>query len=318
MRPAPPPKETALAGLLREIDHTHLRPSPEQVAVAKDRATRLVEELHRGPAWMFTVRKHGPHGSVSRRTALNQFNDLDWKVELDPDALRTTQGQDRSAKDTISRLASAIRARRAGLVALEVMSVRPQNHSVGVGYHHLRIDLVPLIRHRGTLYIPERETGDWIATDPEQTADRLIAAKARVPHAGIAVRLRKAWRRARGRGAPIASFALETWVVDTALRESLPLDGLLRRFYSEVGGAHKSRPLDLAGGTSTGDAVSLVDPVSGLNLTSRLLPDDRKVLIDNARRANLTLDEIQQDLSQGREARSRSAAIELFVGRRWR
>jgi hypothetical protein len=317
-RRATPEAESALSSLLREIDLDHLRPSSAAVAEAKERAIRLVNELHRGPAWMFEVCDHGLFGSVSRGTALNRFNDLDWRVELDSEALRTSKGLERSARDTIRRLATAIRARRAGLVSLGHMEVRSQNHSVGVIYPSLRIDLVPVIRHQGSLYIPERETGNWKPTDPEESARRLKAAKAHAPHAGVAVRLLKAWRRARGTGAPISSFALETWVVNQTLEEVLPLDLLLVRFFVEVAEAHKSRPLALGGVPSPGDAVSVIDPVSNANLTARLGRDHRKRLIDAARAALVSLQRIEGLLALGYPKQAMTEARRLFVGDPWR
>jgi len=215
--------ESDLSALFRDMDEAYLRPRSDKVRKAKRRADRLIEELDRGRAWMYKVLRVHDHGSLSRGTALRHFKDLDRLIELDPVALRTLAGQPRSARDTIRRMTQHIADRRSGLVSMGAMTVRSQDHSVGIEYpgSGMQIDLVPAVTLEGDLYIPEQGTGNWILTDPAGTAARLQKAKKRAPHAGIAIRLLKGWKRARGRNAPIPSFAVETWVVDTVLGEPL-------------------------------------------------------------------------------------------------
>ena len=311
--------ESALSTVLREVDEAFLRPRPEAVREAKRRADRLIDELDRGRAWMYSVLNVHDHGSLSRGTGLRHFNDLDRLIELDPVALHTRSGQFRSARDTIRRMAKHISERRAGLVTMGSISVRAQDHSVGIEYpgSGLRIDLVPAIRLRGDFYIPELGTGDWIPTDPVATTARLRQAKAAAPHAGIAIRLLKGWARARGRNAPIPSFALETWVVDQVLLQPLPLDALVAAFFEEVGSAKANRRLSLGSSGQTEGAVTLIEPVSGNNLTQELDREHRTALVMASRDAFGKLADLEALANAGRWSSAVTAGRNLFVGRRW-
>lgn len=309
--------ESALSAILREVDEGNLRPHPEAVREAKLRADKLIDELHRGRGWMYRVLRVHDHGSLSRGTALRYFNDLDRLVELDPVALRTRDGQFRTARDTIRRMAQHIEDRRAGMVNMGAMSVRPQDHSVGIEYpgSGLRIDLVPAVRSEGALYIPEQGTGDWILTDPAATAARLERAKVAAPSAGIAVRLLKGWARARGRNAPIPSFAIETWVVDRVFRGPLPLDQLVAAFFYEIGTANAGHRLALGASPEVEGAITLIEPVSGNNLTGRLRRHHRIALVNSCREALGELRGIEQHASSGRPTLAFTYARRLFVGR---
>lgn len=311
------PAESALSAVLRYIDEAYLRPRSEAVRKAKERADKLIDELDRGKAWMYRVLKVHDHGSVSRGTALRNFNDLDRLIELDPIALQTRDGRSRSAQDTIRRMAQHISDRRAGLIALGSLEVRAQDHSVGIGYpgSGLRIDLVPAVRLRGSLYIPEQGTGKWIHTDPAATTDRLQRAKVVAPHAGVAIRLLKGWARARGRNAPIPSFAIETWVVDRVLAGALPLDELVASFFQEIGSAHAGRRLAIGSSGRVEGPLTLIDPVSGNNLTQDVDGSQRSRLVTTCRATMATLAEVDQLANQERQAQAVTAGRRLFVGK---
>ena len=311
--------ESPLSTVLREVDEAFLRPRPEAVREAKRRADRLIEELDRGRAWMYSVLNVYDHGSLSRGTGLRHFNDLDRLIELDPVALRTRGGRFRSARDTIRRMAKHIAKRRAGLISMGTISVRAQDHSVGIDYpgSGLRIDLVPALRLRGNFHIPEQGTGKWIQTDPVATTARLRQAKAAAPHAGIAIRLLKGWARARGRNAPIPSFALETWVVDQVLSRPSALDELVGAFFSEVASARANRRLGLGSSGRIEGAVTLIEPVSGNNLTKDLGRVHRTALVRSSRRAVEEVAHLQALANAGRWNTAGSTGRDLFVGRRW-
>jgi hypothetical protein len=313
------PAESALSDVLRQVDEAFLRPQAEVVADAKRRADRLVQELDQGRAWMYRVLRVHEHGSLSRGTALRHFNDLDRLIELDPVALHTRSGQFRSARDTIRRMAKHISDRRAGLVTMGAITVRAQEHSVGIQYlgSGLRIDLVPAVTIQGSVYIPEQGTGNWIRTDPAATAERLGRAKRAAQHADIAIRLLKGWARARGRNAPIASFAVETWVVDAVLTRPRPLDELVANFFGEIGSAHAGRRLALGSSRVVQGAVTLVEPVSGNNLTRDLQRHHRTALVTACRGAWTRLAYIDQLSRMGRFTQAVTAGKGLFVGRTW-
>jgi len=308
--------ESALSAVLRDVDEAYLRPRSKAVREAKDRAERVIHELDQGKAWMYRVLRVHDHGSLSRGTALRHFNDLDRLIELDPVALQTRRGQFRTARDTIRRMAHHITLRRAGLVTMGSLKVRAQDHSVGIEYpgSGLRIDLVPAVTIKGALYIPEQGTGDWILTDPAATAARLRQAKRAAPHAGVAIRLLKGWSRARGRNAPISSFAVETWVVDEVLNRPRPLDELVATFFHEIGASNASRRLTLGSSGVVQGAVTLVEPVSGNNLTQDLRRYHRTALVRSCRRALNKLVGVERHANARRHSLSLSAARRLFVG----
>ena len=308
-----------LETVLRQVDERYLRPQPAAIREAKARADRLVTELHRGRAWMYQVVQVHDHGSVSRGTAIRYFNDLDRLVELDPDALRTRSGRFRSAQDTIGRMATHIRTRWGGLVALGNITVRAQDHSVGVWYpgSDLRIDLVPAIFDQGELLIPERGTRRWIVTHPGKTSARLARAKRAAPHAGIAIRLLKGWARARGRNAPIPSFAIEALVVDQAVSRPARLSSVIRSFFNDIADSDARRRLHLGQHGHLQGAITIVDPVSGNNITESLTREHRQVLIHASRRALPVLDEMEDAAADGRVAQAINAGRNLFVGRRY-
>lgn len=308
--------ESALSIVVREVDEKYLRPDADAVREAKRRAETLIDELHRGRAWMYRVLQVHGHGSLSRGTALRHFKDLDRLIELDPVALRTRVGRFRTARDTIGRMALNIAERRAGMVSMGALNVRPQDHSVGIEYPGgLRIDLVPAVRSDGLLHIPEQETGNWIVTDPDATAARLARAKRAAPHAGIAVRLLKGWARARGRNAPMPSFAIETWVVEQVLLRPLSLDELVAGFWHEVAAANVARRLALGLSRKVEGAITLIDPVSGNNLTQSLERHHRVALIASCRDACKSLLELERLAKAGRHSLAVKAAVPLFVGR---
>ncbi len=305
--------------LLRELESGCLRPQAEAVAEAKRRADRLIQELHLGDATMFKVLGIHDHGSLSRGTGIRHFNDLDRLVELDGETLRTRTGTPRTARDTISRMARYISQRRGGLISLGSIEVRTQDHSVGILYpqRKLRLDLVPGVLQGGQLYIPERGTQQWIPTNPALTARRLQEAKAAAPHTGIAIRLLKGWSRARGRNAPIPSFAIETLVVDMVHHRPRPLGELVRDFLQDIAGLHAGRRLVLGAGPLAPTPVAVWDPVSGNNLTQEMRGDQRVRLVKSCRTGLQRLDQLAQLVSHGRQSEATTAAKNLFVGRAW-
>lgn len=69
--------ESILYGIARD-----LTPDERQLDAELQRGLRLIEELHGGPAWMFSVKEAVPHGSHRRRTAIVGRSDVDFLVML--------------------------------------------------------------------------------------------------------------------------------------------------------------------------------------------------------------------------------------------
>ncbi|MCB9735995.1 MAG: hypothetical protein H6745_25695 [Deltaproteobacteria bacterium] len=130
----------------------------------------------------------------------------------------------------------------------------------------------------------------------------------------VAVRLLKGWRRARGRNAPIGSFALETAVVNRVIgaRRIPALDELVFGFFDCPADHDKRRRLVLSG-QATDAPVTLIDPASGNNLTEGLDHDGKKALIDAACRARGELTRIQS-LAEEKPGPAMTALRKLFVG----
>lgn len=308
-----------ISDVLRDVAR-ELEPDPGAIAEATRRARSLADELHRCDAEMFRVEKCSDHGSVHRGTCIRGFADLDVLVELDPEALKTANGDERSPSDTISRMARALQKRRGGLVALGSVSIRKQDHSVGVlygGRNGFRIDLVPAIRQPfGRLKIPERGSGRWIIAQPARTLGRLQEARACEPDTVAAIRLLKGWRRARGRNAPIPSFGIETMVVGAVLGGQLGLESLVRGFFDEIARADARRRMGLGGASPGADPVTLIDPVSKANLTVEIVSSQRGTLVETCRRAQDALDEIEARCADREAKMAKAAARRLFLKRR--
>jgi len=306
----------SMLALLHQVDREELRPDGDAVREAHKRANKLIEEIQLGPSWMFDIVEVIEHGSMSRGTGLRSFRDLDKLVILNPEALRTQAGSERTPKDTIHRLADTVRKRRAGLVSLGTLEVRAQAHSVGVSYpaSSIRIDLVPAVRTRtGQIVIPEPGTESWIQTNPGETRRRLEDAKRLAPHAGVAIRLLKGWSRARGGVLP--SFGIETAIVNQILAFGpTSLVDLVRGFIEGVAASDMRRPLLLGASRIPFTPVTLVDPVSGANLTNRMGFDHKKKLIDRCRWTRDHLSRLDDIGESGKREVALTLARKLFVG----
>jgi hypothetical protein len=307
-----------LRPLIREIER-ELVPESYRVVEARRRARGLIRDLTRmHDATMFHVEDVVLHGSHCRHTALAGFKDIDYLVVLNREKLRTREGTDRTAQDTVARLAQMLRKRRGGLVAQGAIAVRSQEHSVGVKYlaARLRVDLVPALRiseERGCFLIPNRLTGEWIETRPHRLKRWLTLAEAKNPHVRAAIRLAKGWRRARGKAMRIPSYALELILIDTANEEEPELDNLVRAFFDRLADAHAGQRLVLLGDPDK-TAITVRDPGSDVNVAEELDAGHRAKLVENARLAREQLDEAARLARQGRDRGALRVLRRLFVG----
>lgn len=305
------------SAVLRRVDHDYLRPSLQRVETATNRAASLISEIDSSlDAKMYRIEDAIPHGSTSRKTAISGFDDVDYLLVLDRRRLRTQTGHDRSPQDTIIRLGSEISRRRAGLVSMGSLEVRNQTHSVGVIYPgaDFRIDLVPALRVGRKTLIPDRSKLEWVETDPEMASKRLDAATAHCPHVRVAVRLVKAWSRARGQNSPIGSFALETLVVEQALQSRPPLSSLVCGLLLSIADQPINRRLVLMGSAVAPAPVLVEDPASQANLCDGLNYKHRKALISSCRRARSNLRKIEAIAECGRFDAAVLHAAKYFLG----
>ncbi len=305
-----------LSDLLEDMEE-ELRPEADRVVEAERRARTLIADLHRKEdAWMFEVVDEVPHGSHARDTAIVGFKDIDYLVVLNPTALNKLDGTERSARDTVARLARMIRERRGGLVAQGTIEVRSQEHSVGVKYPgtRLRVDLVPALRtqQHGCFLIPNRATDEWMETRPYLLKGRLTRAEGENAHVKKAIRLVKGWRRARGKAMQIPSYAVELLLSEWAGAHA-GLSGLVRAFFDRLATAHAGQRLALLGEPDR-SPITVRDPWSGVNVADELSADHRARLIENARRALEELDEAKSLATEGRGRGALGVLRRLFKG----
>jgi hypothetical protein len=310
---------TTLESMLRSLDRQYLSPRDDDVRKQRERAETLIEKIHAGPEEIFQIKEFVHHGSLSRGTGLRGFDDWDCIIILDANALRTQRGTHRTPSNTITLLASAVARRHAGMVdGIGNMVIRPQDHSVGVIYPKtkFKIDLVPGIRTRGKLRIPERDTKQWIVTYPDDARARIREASIAAPDTIPAVRLLKSWSRARNkRRCALPSFAIETYVVDCMLYDGPRLDELVFGFIDRLAEAPTRSPLALLGRARPGAAVTLVDPLSRNNLTAKLTADQRSTLIKTARVSAKNVQRLRKAIARGDNSEAQRLARDLFVGR---
>lgn len=304
-----------LGDQLSALDDQHLIPTRERVAEAKARARELVQALNESPAWMFQVDELVEHGSLSRGTALREFGDIDVLVLLNEDALKTGAGTERTAEDTIRRMAQTLRESPRVPVSRGEVLIRPQTHSVGVTFNHakLRVDLVPAVRRPTGLFIPRRVDGEWIRTYVENVSARLSAVAVETPWVKRAVRLLKGWRIRNKDQLPLSSYALETLVVNRAARTQGQLASLIYRFFKDIADEHMGRRLVLDGVAHAQAPVSLEDPYTGLNLTEGWGATERKRLMAICREDLGALQETLRRLEQSPGARIERALNALFL-----
>lgn len=306
-----------LTAISRDI-LSDLTPRPARIAEARQRAEKLIADLHR---WSdrFSVRRVRPFGSIHRGTGLAQFRDIDYLIPVDERDLATRDGQRRTAARTLGELATWVEHCRAGVVEMGTVRVRLQKHSVGLEYRgtDLRVDLVPALltagRGKDIYLIPSREYGTWIRTrldHIEQLADDAP------PRVLSAIRLLKGWKRARGkrRGFSLPSYALEMMMLrrDLPPHNQPPLQ-IAADFIRWIAEASAKERLSLDGFVTT-DPVAYRDPWSGENLLGANDRAGRVRLIKAARWSRDKLDEA----AMASERRARSLMYDVFVGAQWR
>jgi len=86
-------------------------------------------------------------------------------------------------------------------------------------------------------------------------------------------------------------------------------------FFAEVAGAHAGRRLVLGSTWKALGAVTLIEPISGNNLTHKLTRHHRAALVAACRSALKKLGGLGRLVSAGRRREAHTAARQLFVGR---
>lgn len=309
--------QKALHRNLTEVERD-LRPAAKQIRAARDRAQSIVGLLHADNrrASMFQVDDLIAHGSLSRGVGLSAFRDIDYIVLFDSDSLLTLQGADRSAQDTVTRMARVIRERKAGVVAMGFVEVRAQNHSVGVSYPNsgYRIDLVPAKLEDGQIMIPCRFENEWIVTAPDRARQRLERAMQVSKDVGAAIRLLKGWNRARGKSIKLSSYAIELVLVKRATQRKSDLLELIGWFFDTVASADKRHRLSLVGEQTDNSHITVQDPDSKKNVMEGIDHDERKKIIEACRWTMDKLDDVLERLADDPEAGVQSALRQIFIG----
>lgn len=308
--------ETALKKRLVGLDDS-LVPEPRRVAVARQRAERLIEELNRGQPPSVEVLEHFEHGSLSRGTGLAGFADIDYIIVLKKSVLTTILGAELTPRAALQKVTAAINSRHGGLRALGYMEARTQEHSVGVSYPQskLRIDLVPALRVRqDRLRIPHCGSNQWVDTWRDRARKRLEQASSQDPDVVRAVRLLKSWCRARGNRVSLPSYAIELLVVERALQGTRGLVPLVTGFFMDIGDQDARGRLALRSASAPDAPIVVEDPDSGANVTGELTAAHRRALIAACRRASKEIAELLALLGENPEARVDSRLRALFRG----
>jgi len=165
-------------------------------------------------------------GSYSRRTAIRPLHDIDIFV-----VLGETQG--RPSSHTITALQRVQQALCQAYPNKELPIV--QQHSVNIEFSESRIafDVVPSFKavDEEEYFIPQRDTGQWICTNPQRHEELSIQANERAgKKLKPLLKAVKHWKR-RQRSRPFTSFHLEAMSYSAFARSPATyLEGLVQLF----------------------------------------------------------------------------------------
>lgn len=251
-------------------------------------------------------------GSFARHTAIRPVDDVDLIFEVDPTQWKLPLFGD---KPEPARLLDSFRG------AIERLypgsSFRRQRRSVGLTLSHVHIDLVPAVATKsGALWIPDREAGEWIDSNPKaHAADATAMNKACAERGKAMIKLLKHWNAQLPDDAHLKSFVVETLAVRILGPEGVAslTDGLLC-FWDNV--------VALAGGESSFEWASSPRAID-VSFFGRLLLRDatgkniaegvsRETLDRFARRARIARDHLAGALNARKVANAREHLGHLF------
>lgn len=141
-------------------------------------------------------------GSYARGTSIRPLHDIDLFAVFQASA-RATYGAPGSLLGLVQ---GELEAGYVGKTA------RVQNRSVNIHFTQTGIsfDVVPAFAEGGNYFIPERETGQWVLTNPLEHDALLKQAHRRSDQKLIPlIRVAKHWNRRQGEQKPLSSFHLE-------------------------------------------------------------------------------------------------------------
>lgn len=152
-------------------------------------------------------------GSYSRDTAIDPLDDVDMVVVIDPEKwpnrglIRTIFGGRPDADTVLQSFATAVRLR------YDSSSVRVQRRSIRLKLSHINLDIVPAIEDvsPNLIWIPDRETEEWIKSGP--VLHRLDGEEVNHRNDGRfkpLVKLLKFWNSRLPKAARLKSFTIET------------------------------------------------------------------------------------------------------------
>lgn len=201
----------ALDGLLQQVVRS-VEPTAAQKEGARASHHRLRELLDSGQMESRILNSY-LSGSYARDTAIRPIDDVDIIFEIDPSRWpRTLLLSTRPTPNRVlESFATAIRRR------YPQSSVFGQRRSVRLQLYHLDIDVVPAAPHAtdpSMIYVPDRETGEWIKSSPRRHAD--IATQVNAKRSGKfkpLIKLLKLWNSHLPETVRCKSFLIETIAV---------------------------------------------------------------------------------------------------------
>lgn len=220
-------------------------------------------------------------GSYSRHTKTKPLKDVDvmfvlgdkekWRRDKPP--IETLQALEKCLKKKFREPGQVEIGRRSVTVEFEKIYY-PENHDGNV----LSIDAVPAFECGGGDYeIPDKDTGNWIKTNPETHSEQATAKNKDLDQKWVPlVKMAKGWNRANGK--PIKpSFLIEVMAEDLVEAPFSTYPDEVRNFFAAME-ANLAR--------KWADPAALGPPVSD-QMTPNLITEARKALQEAQRKATL-------------------------------
>jgi len=180
-----------------------------------------------------------PSGSLARKTQRDPINDVDLVIVFDPEQHPDWGEDGESAGEALEYLKDKVRellGSTEGTVANEVRLAKPRNHAVKCFLDDpqdpdaFTVDVMPALRHAdGHLIAPERESEEWIETDPEFLIGRVEARQEDWEAFIPLVRVLKMWNQTSNAG--MKSLAVEVLALELLPPEP-SLARAVQRFFS--------------------------------------------------------------------------------------
>lgn len=170
------------------------------------------------------VKEVRPSGSLARGTHKDPINDVDMVVVFDPTQHDDWGSAGSSAEEALEHVRSLVKKQLGSDGTGDVRHTRIQNHSIKCFLDDpndpsaFTVDVTPaLVRASGGLWIPERKSADWIASDPQHLIDVVGKRHADWNEFARLVRVLKRWNSDNG-------GHMKSLVVEVLALDHLPVD----------------------------------------------------------------------------------------------